>query len=83
LPQLISPEQSRQNFQSSSASRITAGAFGFLTLTQCGERPERYGGAKISETAEQEVRLPPLRNNRLLRLDNAQPERVTRNMRGY
>jgi hypothetical protein len=28
--------------QSSSASRFTAGAFGFLTLTQCGERPELY-----------------------------------------
>jgi hypothetical protein len=27
--------------QSSSASRFTAGAFGFLTLSQCGERPER------------------------------------------
>jgi hypothetical protein len=27
--------------QSSSASRFTAGAFGFLTFTQCGERPER------------------------------------------
>jgi FkbM family methyltransferase len=30
-----------QRPQSSSASRITAGAFGFLTFTQCGERPER------------------------------------------
>src|SRR5215471_6772115 len=28
--------------QSSSASRLTAGAFGFLTFTQCDERPERY-----------------------------------------
>jgi hypothetical protein len=28
--------------QSSSASRFTAGAFGFLLLIQCGERPERY-----------------------------------------
>jgi hypothetical protein len=27
--------------QSSSASRMTAGAFGFLTFTQCGDRPER------------------------------------------
>ena len=27
--------------QSSSASRFTAGAFGFLILTQCGERPTR------------------------------------------
>ena len=27
--------------QSSSASRLTAGAFGFLTFTQCGDRPER------------------------------------------
>jgi hypothetical protein len=31
----------RQLPQSSSASRFTAGAFGFLTLTQWGERPER------------------------------------------
>jgi ABC transporter substrate binding protein len=28
--------------QSSSASRFTAGAFGFLLLIQCGDRPERY-----------------------------------------
>ena len=28
--------------QSSSASRFTAGAFGFLILSQSGERPERY-----------------------------------------
>ena len=27
--------------QSSSASRFTAGCFGFLLLTQCRERPER------------------------------------------
>jgi hypothetical protein len=27
--------------QSSSASRFTAGAFGFSTFTQCAERPER------------------------------------------
>jgi hypothetical protein len=32
--------------QSSSASRFTAGAFGFLTFSQCGERPDRLGGAK-------------------------------------
>ena len=31
----------RQGPQSSSAARFTAGAFGFLTVTQCGERPER------------------------------------------
>jgi hypothetical protein len=31
----------RQRPQSSSASRFTAGAAGFLTLSQCGERPER------------------------------------------
>ena len=30
-----------QRPQSSSASRFTAGAFGFLTLTQSGERPRR------------------------------------------
>jgi hypothetical protein len=29
--------------QSSSASRVAAGALGFLTFTQCAERPERYG----------------------------------------
>jgi hypothetical protein len=29
-----------QRPQSSSASRFTAGAFGFLTLIQCGDRPE-------------------------------------------
>ena len=29
--------------QSSSASRRTAGAFGFLTLIQCSVRPDRYG----------------------------------------
>jgi hypothetical protein len=28
---------------SSSASRFTAGALGFLDLTQCRERPELYG----------------------------------------
>jgi hypothetical protein len=28
--------------QSSSASRVTTGALGFLNLTQCGKRPERY-----------------------------------------
>src|SRR5690348_15009134 len=27
--------------QSSSASRLTAGALGFLTFTQCGDRPDR------------------------------------------
>jgi hypothetical protein len=31
----------RQRPQSSSASRVTAGAFGFLTLSQSGERPRR------------------------------------------
>jgi hypothetical protein len=32
----------RRNYrQSSSASRFTAGAFGFLTLIQCAVRPER------------------------------------------
>jgi hypothetical protein len=30
-----------QRPQSSSASRLTAGAFGFLTLIQSGERPRR------------------------------------------
>jgi hypothetical protein len=31
-----------QRPQSSSASRVTAGAFGFLSLSQSGERPRRY-----------------------------------------
>jgi hypothetical protein len=31
----------RQRPQCSSASRFTAGAFGFLTFTQCADRPER------------------------------------------
>src|SRR6516165_9105907 len=35
-------DKSLQRPQSSSASRFTAGAFGFLTFTQCGERPDRY-----------------------------------------
>jgi hypothetical protein len=30
-----------QRPQSSSASRFTAGAFGFLTFSQCAERPDR------------------------------------------
>jgi hypothetical protein len=30
---------------SSSASLLAAGALGFLTFTQCGQRPERYGEA--------------------------------------
>jgi hypothetical protein len=30
---------------SSSASRFTAGAFGFLLLIQCRERPELYGAS--------------------------------------
>jgi hypothetical protein len=32
---------SDQRLQSSSASRMTAGAFGFFTFTQYAERPER------------------------------------------
>jgi hypothetical protein len=36
--------------QSSSASRFTAGARGFLTLSQCGERPERYAEPSRLET---------------------------------
>jgi hypothetical protein len=35
------PALFRLRLQSSSASRLTAGAFGFLTFTECGERPER------------------------------------------
>ena len=33
--------QAGQRLQSSSASRVTAGALGFLTFTQCSARPER------------------------------------------
>ncbi len=36
--------------QSSSASRFTASAFGFLTFTQCGERPERYSDPRRFDT---------------------------------
>src|SRR6516162_3271497 len=43
-------DKSLQRPQSSSASRFTAGAFGFLTLTQCGERPELYGESSRFDT---------------------------------
>jgi hypothetical protein len=36
----------RQRPQSSSASRFTAGAAGFLILNRCGERPERQRDPK-------------------------------------
>ena len=36
--------------QSSTASRVTAGAFGFLTVSQCRGRPERYGEPSRSLT---------------------------------
>jgi len=36
--------------QSSSASRFTAGAFGFLLLIQSRERPDRYGESRRFET---------------------------------
>jgi hypothetical protein len=36
--------------QSSSAFRFTAAAFGFLDLTQCGERPELYGESRRLDT---------------------------------
>ena len=39
-----------QRLQSSSASRLTAGALGFLTFTQCATRPERYGEPSRFET---------------------------------
>jgi hypothetical protein len=35
-----------QRPQASSASRVTAGAFGFLTFTQCGERPCLTGAGR-------------------------------------
>ena len=38
--QTFVPTKGSQRPQSSSASRFTAGAFGFLTLSQCGERPD-------------------------------------------
>ena len=36
--------------QSSSASRLTAGAAGFFTFTQCGERPDLYGEPRRFDT---------------------------------
>src|SRR5262249_20673711 len=36
--------------QSSSASRVTAGAFGLFILCQSGERPERYGESFLFDT---------------------------------
>jgi hypothetical protein len=39
-----------QRPQSSSASRFTADARGFLILSQCGERPERYAEPSRLET---------------------------------
>jgi len=36
----------RRQAQSSSSSRRTAGAAGFLILSQCADRPARYGAAK-------------------------------------
>jgi len=44
-------------FQSSSASRFTAGAFGFLTFTQFGERPERYGEPNRFDTVPSQPKL--------------------------
>jgi hypothetical protein len=41
--------------QSSSASRFTAGAFGFLLLIQCGVRPELYRESFRFETMPFEV----------------------------
>jgi hypothetical protein len=37
-------------FHSSSASRVTAGAAGFLTFTQQSARPERYGEPRRFDT---------------------------------
>jgi hypothetical protein len=36
--------------KSSSASRFTAGAFGFSLFSQCGERPELYGELRRFDT---------------------------------
>ena len=46
----------RVHRQSSSASRITAGALGFFTLTQFGLRPERYGEPSRFETMPSQPR---------------------------
>jgi hypothetical protein len=35
---------------SSSAFRVTGGAFGFLTLSQCADRPDRYGDPSRFDT---------------------------------
>ena len=40
----------RSQFQSSSASRVTAGAVGFLTLIQQSARPERWGEPRRFDT---------------------------------
>jgi hypothetical protein len=42
-----------QRPQSSSASRFTAGAFGFLTFIQCGDRPERWESQAVSILVQQ------------------------------
>jgi len=40
----------RQRHQSSSASRFTAGAFGFLTFTQCGERARIWDSWRLEKS---------------------------------
>jgi hypothetical protein len=48
--QMRCPRPFRFAPQSSSASRFTAGAAGFLTLSQCADRPGRYGEPRRFDT---------------------------------
>jgi hypothetical protein len=52
----------RTRLQSSSASRCTAGAAGFLLLIQSRERPERYGEPRRFETMPSRPSLQAWRN---------------------
>jgi hypothetical protein len=49
--------------QSSLASRATAGAFGFLTFTQCTERPDRYGESRKNRVALGTIVPPAFRQS--------------------
>ncbi|MGA6944353.1 MAG: hypothetical protein WBZ27_20510, partial [Pseudolabrys sp.] len=48
----------RVHLQSSSASRFTAGASGFLNLSQSGERPDLYRDPRRFETIPSRPKLP-------------------------
>jgi hypothetical protein len=65
--------------QSSSASRVTAGALGFLTFTQCGHRPDRYGEPSRFDTIpSQPSRQSKLEACRVVHAgDNTPPFRTT------